>query len=64
MIQLTKLNGQEFILNADKIRVLEKTPDTMIHCDGGERYVVKETTTEVVRRSIDYTRRTRRPLAD
>ena len=64
MIQLTKLNGQEFILNADKIRTLEATPDTMIQCDGGEKYVVKEPLAEVVRRSVDYARRARRPLTN
>ncbi|MEL7238516.1 MAG: flagellar FlbD family protein [Planctomycetota bacterium] len=64
MIQLTRLNGSEFILNAEKIRTLEATPDTMIHCDGGEKFIVKEPLSEVVRRSIDFARRARRPLAD
>jgi flagellar protein FlbD len=64
MIALTRLNGQQFILNAEKIRSIESTPDTMINCDGGDRVVVKETVADVVRQSIDYARRTRRPLAD
>lgn len=64
MIALTRLNGQRFILNADKIRSIEETPDTLIHCDGGDRVVVKETVADVVRQSIDYARRARRPLVD
>ncbi|MEM1011345.1 MAG: flagellar FlbD family protein [Planctomycetota bacterium] len=64
MIALTKLNGQSFILNAEKIRSLEETPDTLISLDGGERVVVKERIADVVRQSIDYARRCRRPLLD
>ena len=64
MIALTRLNGQRFVLNADKIRLLEATPDTLIQCDGGERLVVRESVEDVVRASIDHARRTRRPLAD
>ena len=64
MILLTKLNGTAFVLNADKIKSLESTPDTMIQLDGGEKLIVKETTAEVVRRSIDYARRSRRPLTN
>lgn len=64
MIALTRLNGQRFILNAEKIRAVESTPDTLIYCDGGERVVVKETVEDVVRQSIDHSRRTRKPLID
>ena len=64
MIALTRLNGQRFILNAEKIRLIEETPDTLIQLDGGERLVVREAAADVVRQSIDHARRTRRPLAD
>ena len=64
MILWTKLNGTEFVRNADKIKTLESTPDTMIQLDGGEKLIVKESAAEVVRRSIDYTRRSRRPLTN
>ncbi len=64
MIQLTRLNGSPFVINAEKIRFMETTPDTVICCDGGERVMVKEKMAEVVRRSIDYARMTRRPLTD
>ncbi|HEX8322522.1 MAG TPA: flagellar FlbD family protein [Tepidisphaeraceae bacterium] len=64
MIQVTRLNGQAFVVNADKIRYLEQTPDTMICCDTGEKMIVKETMAEVIRRTIDYARAIRRPITD
>ena len=64
MICLTRLNGQEFVVNAEKIRYVEATPDTMVCCDTGERMMVKESLAEVVRRAIDYARVVRRPISD
>jgi flagellar protein FlbD len=59
MIKLTRLSGEEFILNADLIRFIETRPDTYITLTTNERFVVKEEAEEVVRRSIDYSRRIR-----
>jgi len=64
MITLTRLNGQAFVLNAEKIRYLEQTPDTLVCCDNGEKLMVKEPLQEVIRRAIDYGRMVRRPLTD
>lgn len=64
MIVLTKLNGQQFVVNAEKIRYLESTPDTMVCCDSGEKMMVRETIAEVTRRAIDYARVIRRPVTD
>ena len=64
MIHLTRLNGSEFVVNAEKIRYIEQTPDTMICCDSGEKLVVKETLGEVIRKSIEYARMVRRPITD
>ena len=64
MIALTRLNGQPFVVNADRIKFLEKTPDTVICCEGGDRVMVRESMQEVVRRSIDYARMVRRPITD
>ena len=30
MIALTRLNGQQFVVNAEKIRYVESTPDTIV----------------------------------
>ena len=64
MIQLTRLNGQVFVMNAEKIRVVESTPDTIVCCDSGEKIMVRETLAEVMRRAIDYARAIRRAIAD
>jgi flagellar protein FlbD len=64
MIQLTRLNGQNFVVNAEKIRMVESTPDTVVCCESGERLMVKETLHEVVQRAIEYGRMLRRPITD
>jgi flagellar protein FlbD len=64
MIQLTRLNGQQFVVNAEKIRYIEATPDTIVCCESGERLMVRESLQEVIRRAIDYARIIRRPLPD
>ncbi|HRK31027.1 MAG TPA: flagellar FlbD family protein [Tepidisphaeraceae bacterium] len=64
MITLTRLNGQPFVINAEKIRYVEKTPDTLICCDDGERLMVKEDLAEVLKRAIEYARLIRKPITD
>ena len=64
MITLTRLNGQSFVMNAEKIRYIEATPDTVVCCDTGEKMMVRETLAEVTRRAIDYARAIRRSITD
>jgi flagellar protein FlbD len=64
MIVLTRLNGQNFVVNAEKIRMVEATPDTVVCCESGERLMVKETLQEVISRAIEYGRLLRRPLTE
>ena len=64
MILLTRLNGQQFVVNADKIRYVEATPDTLICCESGEKMMVKETLSEVMRRAIDYARVIRKAVTE
>ncbi len=64
MINLTRLNGQQIVINAEKIRCVESTPDTLVCCDNGEKLMVRETLQEVIRRAIDYARIIRRPITD
>lgn len=60
MITLTRLNGAPFVVNAEIIKTVEDTPDTVITLTTGERIVVQEPMREVVRKSIDYARLLRR----
>ena len=64
MIALTRLNGHQFVVNAEKIRYIESTPDTVVCCDTGEKMMVRETLQEVMRRAIEYARTIRRPVTD
>ncbi len=54
MIKLTRLSGEAFILNADKILYVESRPDTYVTLEGGERVVVAEAMEEVLRRAVAY----------
>lgn len=64
MITLTRLNGQAFVMNAEKIKYVESTPDTVVCCDTGEKMMVRESLHEVMRRAIDYARIIRKPVTD
>jgi flagellar protein FlbD len=59
MIQVTRLNGKVFVLNAEWIRFVEATPDTVITLTQDEKVLVRETVEEVVRRVIAYHREVR-----
>jgi flagellar protein FlbD len=56
MIKVTRLNGKEFVVNAELIQYLEETPDTVITLVNHEKLLVKEPVDEVIRRSIEYQR--------
>lgn len=64
MIVLTRLNGQQFVVNADRIRYVESTPDTVICCDSGDKLMVRESLQEVTRRAIDYARTIRKAITE
>ncbi len=54
MIKLTRLDGEQFVLNAELIRYIESRPDTFVTLTSGERLVVTETMDEVVERAVTY----------
>ena len=56
MIKLTKLNDEEFVVNAELIRYVESRPDTYVTLTTDDRFIVKESLAEVVSRSISYSR--------
>jgi len=56
MIKVTRLNGEEFVVNAELIRFVESRPDTYITLTSDDRIVVRESVEEVVRRSVAYSR--------
>ncbi|MFC1614496.1 flagellar FlbD family protein [Gemmatimonadota bacterium] len=56
MIAVTRLNGQQFIVNAELVELVESTPDTIISLTTGKKFMVKETVENVVDRIIQYRR--------
>jgi flagellar protein FlbD len=56
MIKVTRLNGQEFVINAELIKYVEETPDTVITLSTSEKILVKEKIDEIIRRVISYGR--------
>ncbi len=59
MITLTRLDQRVIVLNADLIKMIEATPDTIITLINGDTMVVRDSVDEVVRRAIDYQRQVR-----
>ncbi|MEM8756170.1 MAG: flagellar FlbD family protein [Planctomycetota bacterium] len=59
MITVTRLNGDRIVVNAELIKTLEATPDTIITLINGDRLVVKEPVPSVIELAIDYGRRLR-----
>ena len=56
MIVLTKLNGDQFVLNSELIRTIDATPDTNISLINGDRFMVRESPDEVVDKVYEYKR--------
>ena len=54
MIILHKLNGDEIVLNAVQIEVVEKKPDTTITLINEKKYIVKESMEEVIEKAVEY----------
>lgn len=57
VIELTRFNGEKFVLNADLIETVESTPDTVVRLLTGKKLVVQETVEEVVNRALAYAQR-------
>ena len=59
MIVLTRLNEQSVVVNAELIKLIESTPDTLITLINGDHFMVRETVEDVVGKAIDYARQIR-----
>jgi flagellar protein FlbD len=56
MILVTRLNNTPIVVNPDLIVFIEETPDTIITLSNGEKIVVQEKVSEVIRRVIEFRR--------
>lgn len=57
MINITGLNNKKLYLNADHIEKIEEVPETLITLTNGKKYIVLESTEEVVKKVVDYKRK-------
>ena len=56
MIQLTRLNNKPLVVNADLIKFVEWSPDTLVTLITGEKIVVRENVEELLERIITFRR--------
>ena len=59
MIVVTRLNDKRFVLNAELIKSIEETPDTLITLTTGDKVMVKEAMEDVVQKAIEFGRQLR-----
>ena len=56
MIKLTRLNETEIVVNADQIKYVESTPDTIITLMNNEKVLVIDSMDEVIRKVVEFKR--------
>lgn len=54
MIKVTRLNGEELVVNADLIEFIEATPDTVVSLTTSRKLVIKEDVDAIVQAVIKY----------
>jgi flagellar protein FlbD len=61
VILVTRLNGSKFYINAELIRTVEETPDTIIGLLDDTKLVVHDTVGQIIERIIEYRRQVNTP---
>ena len=56
MIRLTRISGEQVVVNADLIEFVETTPDTLVTLFTGKKIPVQESADEVIGRVVAYRR--------
>lgn len=54
MIDVTRMNGESIVLNAELIETIEARPDTLITLTTGNRIMVKEKVSDVLEKVKEY----------
>jgi len=57
MIKLTRLNGAEIVVNADQIKYVESTPDTIVTLMNNEKVLVSDSVDDVIEKVVAFKRR-------
>lgn len=64
MIRLIGLNNKDLILNEELIEKIEAIPESIITLNNGKKYIVLETVDEILKKIVDYKRKTRVPFVE
>lgn len=59
MITVTRLNDRVVVVNAELIKMIESTPDTIITLINGDSVIVRESVDQVVEKAVEYARQIR-----
>lgn len=54
MIKLSRLNGDEFVVNCHMIEIIEANPDTVISLTTGHKFVVRESIDDIIQKVVQY----------
>lgn len=54
MIKLTKLNGEEFVLNSSQIEAIEIIPESKIMLMNKDFFIVREDADTIIQKTIEY----------
>ena len=54
MILLTKLNGEEFVVNCEQIQMIELIPESKVVLMNMEFFIVRESPQEIIDKAISY----------
>ena len=57
MIQVTRLDGREMLLNPELLESIESTPETVVTLSNGRKLVVRESPQELAERVTNYRRK-------
>ena len=57
MVELTKINGENVIINAEEIEIIETAFDTTITLKSGKKISVKEPASKITEKVIEYKRK-------
>ena len=57
MIKVTGLDHEEYVINAEQIEKIEEIPESVITLISGKKYLVTDSSEELINKIIEYKRR-------
>jgi flagellar protein FlbD len=54
---VSRLDGTEFVVNAELIELIEMTPDTVLSLTTGRKLIIREPAEEIIDRVVAFQRR-------